>query len=120
MVRAHVRPLAAGPQLDSILVAWMGGRRNVDSPQARSVVVPINGPASLPISKFSSGAAVVQYAPLSDGFFPNSGSPDSPSSKMGQLQRLNSVAKHDPKAVLGVIEFWLGPQKGEGERRGSR
>jgi hypothetical protein len=34
-----------------------------------------------------------------------------------QRGRLNRVAGRDPAAVLGVLEYWLAPQTGEGESR---
>jgi hypothetical protein len=36
-----------------------------------------------------------------------------------QLRRLNRVAHRDPTAVLGVLEFWLGPNAVESEPRGN-
>lgn len=31
--------------------------------------------------------------------------------------RLERVARREPVAVLGVLEYWLAPQTGEGETR---
>jgi len=28
---------------------------------------------------------------------------------------LNALARRDPRAVLGVLEYWLAPHEGEGE-----
>jgi hypothetical protein len=31
------------------------------------------------------------------------------------LDGLNALARRDPRAVLGVLEYWLAPHAGEGE-----
>jgi hypothetical protein len=35
-----------------------------------------------------------------------------------QLRRFNRVARREPTALVGVLEFWLGPDMAEGETRG--
>jgi hypothetical protein len=35
-----------------------------------------------------------------------------------KLRRLNRIARREPRAFVGVVQFWLGLQGAEGETRG--